>query len=105
MSALASVAVVAMAAMARRSVPEWDDNTFRKINGLPDALHGPVWPVMQLGSLASVGVVAGLTRLPQISLPLAQLDGCPLGFSLLGGPDSDEKLLELAEALEAPETP
>ena len=49
--------------------------------------------------------IAGLTSLPQISLPLAQLDGCPLGFSLLGGPDSDEKLLALAEALEAPETP
>ena len=61
--ALASTAVLGMAALARRGVPHWDDDGFRRINGLPDALYGPIWPVMQLGSLASVGVIAGLTRL------------------------------------------
>lgn len=61
-SALASAAVLTLAAVARRGVPKWDTDTFLKINGLPDALYGPVWPVMQLGSLASVGMVAGLTR-------------------------------------------
>lgn len=59
---LASATVAAMAAIARQGVPRWEDETFRRINGLPDWLHGPVWPVMQLGSLASVGIVAGLTR-------------------------------------------
>lgn len=63
MSALGSAAVLAMAAVARRGVPQWDDAAFRRINGLPDPLYGPVWPVMQLGSLASVGAIAGLTRL------------------------------------------
>ncbi len=49
--------------------------------------------------------IAGLARLPQISLPLASLDGCPLGFSLIGGPGTDEKLLALAETLETPDSP
>ena len=49
--------------------------------------------------------IAGLARLPQISLPMASLDGCPLGFSLIGGPGTDEKLLALAETLEVPESP
>jgi membrane-associated phospholipid phosphatase len=60
--ALASAAVMALAAVARRGVPQWDNDAFLEINGLPDALYGPVWPVMQLGSLASVGITAGLTR-------------------------------------------
>ena len=49
--------------------------------------------------------IAGLARLPQISLPMASLDGCPLGFSLIGGPGTDEKLLALAETLEVSESP
>ena len=49
--------------------------------------------------------IAGLARLPQVSLPLASLDGCPLGLSLIGGPGTDEKLLALAETLETPEGP
>ncbi len=49
--------------------------------------------------------IAGLARLPQISLPLASLEGCPLGLSLIGGPGTDEKLLALAETLETPDSP
>ena len=68
-----------MAVLARRGLPRWDVRAFRVINALPNALHGPVWPVMQLGSLASVGVIAGLTRL---------LDGRPArarNVALAGG--------------------
>ncbi|KAB1079449.1 amidase [Methylobacterium soli] len=39
---------------------------------------------------------AGHAGLPQISLPLGQLDGCPLGLSLIAGPGRDETLLDLA---------
>jgi amidase len=39
---------------------------------------------------------AGLGGLPQINLPLAMLDGCPLGLSLVGRRGADEALLELA---------
>jgi amidase len=43
--------------------------------------------------------VAGLARLPQVSLPLAQLDGCPLGLSLIAARGNDTLLLELAGRL------
>jgi amidase len=43
--------------------------------------------------------IAGLARLPQISLPLAQLDGCPLGLSLIAARGNDTLLLELAGKL------
>jgi amidase len=42
---------------------------------------------------------AGLARLPQVSLPLATLDGCPLGLSLVAARGSDAMLLGLAKAL------
>jgi amidase len=42
---------------------------------------------------------AGLGGLPQINLPLAMLDGCPLGLSLVGRRGADEALLELARRI------
>jgi amidase len=47
--------------------------------------------------------VAGLARLPQISLPLARVDGCPLAFSLIAPSGADEDLLAFAEAFCAAE--
>lgn len=41
--------------------------------------------------------LAGHAGLPQISMPLAQVDGLPIGLSLLGAPGSDESLLALAK--------
>ncbi len=46
----------------------------------------------------SLTCIAGLARLPQVSLPLAQVDGCPLALGLIGPPDSDRRLLAFAEA-------
>ena len=43
--------------------------------------------------------IAGLARLPQVSLPLAQLDGCPLGLSLIAASGNDTLLLGLAGSL------
>lgn len=43
--------------------------------------------------------VASLTRLPQINLPVATVNGCPVGLSLIGGPRSDPSLLALAHRL------
>lgn len=45
--------------------------------------------------------IAGLAGLPQVSLPLATLEGLPLGFSLVGPRGSDMQLLALAENLMA----
>jgi amidase len=43
--------------------------------------------------------IAGLARLPQVSLPLAQLEGCPLGLSLIAARGNDTLLLELTARL------
>ncbi len=43
--------------------------------------------------------ISGLGGLPQISLPLAELDGMPLGLSLIARHGNDEMLLELAKAI------
>ena len=43
--------------------------------------------------------VAGLARLPQVSLPLASLDSCPLGLSLIAWRGNDTMLLALAREL------
>jgi amidase len=41
--------------------------------------------------------IAGLCGLPQISLPMGQIDGLPLGLSLLGARNSDRALIALAK--------
>jgi len=43
--------------------------------------------------------IAGLARLPQVNLPLARLDGCPLGLSLVAAAGTDTTLLALARRL------
>jgi amidase len=43
--------------------------------------------------------IAGVAGLPQITLPAAAVDGCPVGLSLVGGEGADEHLLQLAVAL------
>ncbi len=101
---VASAALAAMGAIARNGVPHWDARTFNAINRLPDALYGPVWPVMQLGSLASVGVVAGLTRLldnqPRLAGKVALAGGgawlfCKPLKQLIGRPRPDANETEV----------
>jgi amidase len=43
--------------------------------------------------------IAGLARLPQVSLPLATLDGCPLGLSLIAARNNDVMLLAIASRI------
>ncbi|NIA70192.1 amidase [Pelagibius litoralis] len=55
-------------------------------------------------SALSLTCIAGLSRLPQITLPLATVEGCPVGLSLIAPYGSDEDLMMLAEAFcQAPE--
>jgi amidase len=54
-------------------------------------------------AVLSLTSVAGLARLPQITLPLARVDGCPLGLSLIAPAGADEDLLAFAEAFCATE--
>ncbi|MFG1224117.1 amidase [Xanthobacter wiegelii] len=46
--------------------------------------------------------IAGLGGLPQVSMPLALLDGAPFGLSLVGPAGSDTALLRAAVAMEGP---
>ncbi|MBI1394725.1 MAG: amidase [Betaproteobacteria bacterium] len=43
---------------------------------------------------------AGHAGLPQISLPLARIDGCPLGLSIVAAPGNDLLLLDVARRLD-----
>ena len=43
--------------------------------------------------------IAGLCGLPQISLPMAAIDGLPLGLSLIGPRSSDRALIALARRI------
>ncbi len=43
--------------------------------------------------------IAGLSGLPQISLPMAKIDGLPLGLSLIGARNSDRGLIALANRM------
>jgi amidase len=45
--------------------------------------------------------IAGLSRTPQLSLPLLRRDGAPMGLSLLGPRGSDRSLVALAQRLAA----
>ena len=50
----------------------------------------------RVGPLTSISSLSGL---PQISLPLATVSGCPLGLSLIGPPGRDRALIALAAAI------
>ena len=43
--------------------------------------------------------ISGLGRLPQVSLPLAMLNGCPLGISIVAARGNDEMLLDAARRI------
>jgi len=47
----------------------------------------------------SLTCIAGLARLPQLSLPAGRVQGCPVGLSLIGPWGSDRALLDLAAQL------
>ena len=53
------------------------------------------------GRAMSLLCIAGLACLPQLSLPLATLDGFPLGLSLVAARNGDTMLLELARRIAA----
>jgi amidase len=53
------------------------------------------------GRAMSLLCIAGLARLPQVSLPLGMLDGCPVGLSLVARRGGDAMLLALARELAA----
>jgi hypothetical protein len=46
-------------------------------------------------------ILAAAAPPQQVSMPVARVDGLPVGLSLIGPPGSDESLLELAERIQS----
>jgi len=63
------------------------------IDTLADALESFRVRVMRLTC------IAGLSGLPQVTLPVGTISGCPAGLSFIGWAGGDEALLELAVSL------
>jgi amidase len=61
-----------------------------------DELRGRALPML---------CIAGLARLPQVSLPLATLDGCPLGLSVIAARGNDTLLLDIARKVVSRQPP
>jgi amidase len=59
--------------------------------------------VVHRSAVLSLTSIAGLARLPQVTLPLARIGGCPLGLSLIAPAGGDEDLLAFAAAFCATE--
>jgi amidase len=47
----------------------------------------------------SLTAIAGVARLPQVSMPLARVDGAPIGLSLVASPGADLFLLNVAHEI------
>jgi membrane-associated phospholipid phosphatase len=61
---LGTAAVLVTALSARRNrVGQCEAQAFRAVNGLPDSLYGPVWVIMQLGTLGAAPAAAGAALL------------------------------------------
>ena len=54
-----------------------------------------------LGRIIRLTCIGGTTGRPQISLPLAEVGGLPVGLSLIGNRGSDEELIGFARAVES----
>jgi amidase len=52
------------------------------------------------GTALPLNAIAGHAGLPQVTLPVVQIEGCPLGLSIVGPRGADRALLELAATLE-----
>jgi amidase len=52
-------------------------------------------------AISTLTTVAGMSGAPQLSLPLARVDGLPVGLSILARPGADEMLLAFARAVTA----
>jgi amidase len=51
------------------------------------------------GKAVSMLCISSLSGFPQISVPLMQAGGCPIGLSLIGPPGRDRALIDVAAAL------
>ncbi|NEW91194.1 amidase [Rhodopseudomonas sp. BR0M22] len=62
----------------------------------PGEQHGPFYT-----RALTLTSIAGHAGLPQVNLPVATVDGCPVGLSLIGGAGADRAVLDAACRLSA----
>ena len=69
----------------------------------PAPLKGQSLPALEpvRGRILGLAAHGGLTGVPQVSAPGAEVDGLPVGLSIVGGHGSDAALVAVARALEA----
>jgi amidase len=96
-------AVVRREALTRRLTTLLGDENIIIIptaHDLPPTRDAPVAAQVEFREKTlALTCVASLARLPQINVPVALVDGCPVGLSLIAGPRGDESLLVFAEEL------
>jgi amidase len=66
---------------------------------LPKTASGPEIGAFYATALP-LNAIAGHAGLPQVTLPVTHIEGCPLGLSIVGPRGADRALLKLAESLE-----
>ncbi|MBZ0112627.1 MAG: amidase [Thermoanaerobaculia bacterium] len=60
-----------------------------------DAINGDVWP-----EWAGAGWMAAIAGYPHLTVPMGSVDGLPIGFSILGGKNTDAQILALGYSYE-----
>ena len=66
------------------------------LRGLPDSAKKEVQ-----GRLSRLSCIAGTTGRPQLSMPLGEVNGLPVGLSIMGDLGADEELIGFARRVEA----
>jgi amidase len=93
-------AEAARAEIAKRMTALLEDRTILILPTVPGIAPLIETPLAELedfrGRAQSLLCIAGLARLPQMTLPLGSLAGCPLGISLVGPARTDEMLIAAA---------
>ncbi len=93
-------AEAARAEIAKRMAALLEDRTILVLPTVPGIAPLVETPIAELedfrGRAMNLLCIAGLARLPQMTLPLASFAGCPLGISLIGPARTDEMLIAAA---------
>ena len=91
--------------LTRRMADMLKDNAILVLPTVPAIAPLRNTPIAELDEFRahamSLLCIAGLARLPQISLPLVKLDACPLGLSLIAARGNDTLLLDIAQRIAA----
>jgi amidase len=66
---------------------------------IPGSVPAPSGAAADRAAIVRLTCLAPVCGAPALSVPVAELDGLPLGLSLLAAPGRDESLLTIAELL------